>query len=139
MLRMNLSPAFFHGEQALVAFFLAALIIVGGVPLIFYIWLRHTKSSELKLTYTYVLSTAVLCVLMAFTIHDKLSLFHLTVATVAFVLTLPWNVITLCVVSYAGNSDIGSREVLATMFLGAGVNAMILFFLAKKARSAWKV
>jgi len=136
---MNLSLAFFHGEQALVALVLGGLIIVVAVPLVFYVWLRHSKSSELKLTYIYVLSTAVFCALMALTTYDEVSLFHLTVATVAFILTLPWNLITLFVVSFAGNSDIGNGEILSAMLLGAGVNAWILFFLAKKAKKNWKV
>jgi len=136
---MNLSLAFFHGEQALVALVLGGLIIVVAVPLVFYVWLRHSKSSELKLTYIYVLSTAVFCALMALTTYDEVSLFHLTVATVAFILTVPWNLITLFVVSFAGNSDIGNGEILSAMLLGAGVNAWNLFFLAKKAKKNWKV
>lgn len=136
---MNLSLAFFHGEQALVALILGGLIIVAAVPLVFYVWLRRTNSSERTLTYTYAVATAVLCVLMAATSYDELSLFHLTVATVAFILTLPWNVITLVTVSVAGNADIGNREIIAAMLLGAGVNAWILFLLAKKAKKAWKV
>ena len=136
---MNLSLAFFHGEQALVALFLGGLIIVAAVPLVFYVWLRHTSSSERALTYTYAVSTAVLCVLMAATSYDELSLIHLTVATVAFILTLPWNVITLVTVSVAGNQDVGNREIIAAMLLSAGVNSWILFLLAKKAKKAWKV
>jgi len=136
---MNLSLAFFHGEQAIVALVLGGLIIVAAVPLVFYVWLRHTSSSERALTYTYAVSTAVLCVLMAATSYDELSLIHLTVATVAFILTLPWNVITLVTVSVAGNQDVGNREIIAAMLLSAGVNSWILFLLAKKAKKAWKV
>ena len=134
---MNLSLAFFHGEQALVALVLGGLIVVAAVPLVFYVWLRHTNSSERTLTYTYAVATAVLCVLMAVTTYAELSLFHLTVATVAFILTLPWNVITLVTVSVAGNADIGNREIIAAMLLGAGVNAWILFLLAKRAKG-WR-
>ena len=134
---MNLSLAFFHGEQALVALVLGGLIVVTAVPLVFYVWLRHTNSSERTLTYTYAVATAVLCVLMAVTTYAELSLFHLTVATVAFILTLPWNVITLVTVSVAGNADIGNREIIAAMLLGAGVNAWILFLLAKRAKG-WR-
>ena len=134
---MNFSLAFFHGEQALMALVLGGLIIVAAVPLVFYVWLRHTSSSERALAYTYAVSTAVLCVLMAATSYDELSLFHLTVATVAFILTAPWNVITLVAVSVAGNTDIGNREIIAAMLLGAGVNAWILFLLAKKAKD-WR-
>jgi hypothetical protein len=134
---MNLSLAFFHGEQALVALVLGGLIIVAAVPLVFYVWLRRTSSSERALTYAYAASTAVLCVLMAATTFYELSLFHLTVATAAFILTLPWNVITLAAVSVAGNADIGNREIIAAMLLGAAVNAWILFLLAKKAKD-WR-
>jgi membrane protein DedA with SNARE-associated domain len=131
---MNLSLAFFHGEQALVGLVLAGLIVVVVVPLVFYVWLRRTKASELKLTLTYVISTAVICALNAFSTKDPTSLFQVTVFILAFILTLPWNVITLVVVSLAGAADIGDRELVATMLLGAGVNAMILFFLARKAK-----
>lgn len=135
---MNISPAFFHGEQALVAFGLAGLIIVIAVPLVFYVWLRHTKSSERALALTYAISTAVLCGLSAFPSENPVSLFPLTVFTLAGILTLPWNVITLIVISLAApNSDIGEREIVVTMVLGAGVNTMILFFLAKKAKG-WR-
>ena len=134
---MNLSPAFFHGEQALVALVLGGFIIVVAVPFVFYVWLRRTSSSERTLTYTYAVTTAVLCVLMAATTYDELSLLHLTVATVAFILTLPWNVITLVAVSVAGNADIGNREIIAAMLLGAGVNAWLVFLLAKKAKG-WR-
>ena len=134
---MNLSPAFFHGEQALVGLVLGGFIIVVAVPFVFYVWLRRTSSSERTLTYTYAVTTAVLCVLMAATTYDELSLVHLTVATVAFILTLPWNVITLVAVSVAGNADIGNREIIAAMLLGAGVNAWLVFLLAKKAKG-WR-
>ena len=135
---MNLSPAFFHGEQALAAFALSGLIIVIAVPLVFYVWLRQTKSSERTLTLTYAISTAVLCGLSAFPSEDPVSLFHLTVVTLAGILTLPWNLITLIAISLAApNSDISDREIVVTMLLGAGVNTMILFFLAKKAKG-WR-
>jgi hypothetical protein len=134
---MNLSLAFFHGEQALVALILAGVIVVVSVPLVFYVWFRHTQSSELKLTYIYVISTAVVCLLMALTTNDEMSEFHLTLATIAGILTLPWNFITLLAVNFAGNSEIGNREIISAMLLGAGVNAMILRFLGKKAKG-WR-
>jgi hypothetical protein len=135
MLRMNSFLAFFHGEQALFAFGLSALIAVVTVPLVFYVWLRHTSSSERALTFTYAISTAILCGLSAFPPQDTVSVFQLTVFTLAGILTLPWNVITLIAVSLAvPNSDISDREIAVTMLLGAGVNAMILFFLAKRVK-----
>jgi hypothetical protein len=133
---MNLSLAFFHGEQALVALALGSFIVVVAVPLVFYVWLRHTKASELKLTLTYVISTAV-CVLNAFSTNDPTSLFQLTVFILAFILTLPWNVITFLVISLVGNADVSVREVVVVTLLGAGVNTVILFFLAKKAKG-WR-
>lgn len=135
---MNLSPAFFHGEQALAAFGLGGLVIVIAVPLVFYIWLRHTKLSERTLTLIYAISTAVLCGLSAFLSKDPVSVFQLMVFTMAGILTLPWNVITLIVISLAApNSDISDGEIVVTMVLGAGVNTMILRFLAKKAKG-WR-
>ena len=134
---MNLSLAFFHGVQGLVALVLAGAIVVIGVPSVFYVWLWHTKSSERKLTFIYVVVMAVLCVLMAFTANDPLSLFHLTVSMLAFILSLPWNVITLFAVSMASTSDISDLETVAVMLLGAGVNAVLLYFGGKRLRS-WK-
>lgn len=134
---MDLSLAFFHGVQGLIAFAIAALIIVIGVPLVFYIWLRHTKSSELKLTLIYASVAVVVCGLVAIPTGDSQSLFHGTVFILAFILTLPWNAITFYALTIAGDSDISDPETAATMLLSAGVNAVALFFLAKKARR-WK-
>lgn len=138
MLRMNLFLALFHGEQALVAFAVGGLIIVVAVPLVFYVWLRQTKSSERTLTLIYAISTAVLCGLSAFQSEDPVSVFQLTVFTLAGILTMPWNVITLIAITLAApNSDISEREIAVTMLLGGGVNTMILFYLAKKAKG-WR-
>lgn len=134
---MNLSLAFFHGVQGLVALVLAGLIVVVSVPLVFYVWLWHTKSSGRKLAVTYVVVMAVLCGLMAVTANERTSLFHLTVSLIAFILSLPWNVVTLWAISMSGNAITSDLETGAAMLLGAGVNAMILFFCAKKLRS-WK-
>jgi len=46
---MNLSLAFFHGVQVLGALALAALIFVIGVPLVFYVWVWHTKTATMVL------------------------------------------------------------------------------------------
>lgn len=134
---MNLSVAFFHGVQGLMALVFASVIVVIAVPLAFYIWLRHTKSSELKLTYTYAVFMAVVCALMAFTRADSQSLFQLTVSTVAFILGLPWNAITLYAVSIASDSDIGEGELVAATLLGGGVNSVLLFYAAKRLRQ-WR-
>ena len=134
MLRMNLSPAFFHGEQALAAFGLGALIVVIGVPLVFYVWLWHTKASERTLAVTYAVPTAILCGLSVLKPDDPLSLFHLTATTVAGILTLPWNIITLVVTSIASNAEISDREIVMAMLLGAGVNTVIVFYVARRIR-----
>ena len=131
---MNLSLAFFHGEQALVALGLAGAIIVISVPLVFYIWLWRTKSSPRTLTVTYAISTAVLCALTALSADDPFSLFYLTVSTLAGILTLPWNLLTVLAIAFANNSDISHAESVVALLLGGGVNTMIVFFLAKKAR-----
>jgi hypothetical protein len=133
MLRMSLSLVFFHGEQALVAFVVGALIVVIGIPLVFYVWLWHTKASERTLALTYAVPTAILCGLSALQ-PDQVSLFHLTVSTVAGILTLPWNIITLVVTALASNADIGDREIVITMLLGAGVNTLIVFYAARRIR-----
>ena len=135
---MNFFPAFFHGEQAIVAFIIGGLIIVVAVPLVFYVWLRHTKSSERPLTIIYAITTAILCGVTAFASENSVSVSHLTVFTLAGLLTLPWNIITLIAISLAApNTDINDREIVVAMLLGAGVNTMILRFLAKKAK-AWR-
>ena len=134
---MNFSLAFFHGEQALMGFVAAGLIIVICVPFVFYIWLRHTKSSERALTLIYVISMAVIFGLMPFSTSDPPSSFSLTLFILALVLTLPWNLITLAVVSMAGHADISDREFVATMVLGAAVNMMVIYYAAKKVRG-WK-
>lgn len=133
---MNLSPAFFHGEQALVALALAGLIVVISVPLVFHVWLWHTKASERTLAVTYAVSTAILCGLSVLKPDDPLSLFHLTVSTVAGILTLPWNIITLVATAMASNTDISDREIVIAMLLGAGVNTLIVFYIAKRMRSS---
>ena len=121
----------------MMALVVAGAIVVIGVPLVFYIWLWHTKSSGLKLAYTYAVFMAVVCALVAFTPDNSESLFHLTVAMVAFILALPWNIVTLYAVSIAGNSDLGNGELVAGMLLGGGVNAVLLFHAAKRLRK-WK-
>ena len=134
---MNLFLAFFHGEQALVGFLFAGIIVLICVPLVFYVWLWRTKSSPLKLTLIYLVSTAVLCVLSLIPTENPISLFHVTTATLTGILTLPWNVITLLPVALSDISEISRTEGVVAVLLGAGVHAWILFFLATKARR-WK-
>ena len=133
---MNFSPAFFHGEQALVAIALAVLIAVISVPLVFYVWLWHTKASERTLALTYGISTAVLCGLGVMPTYDPASLFHLTAFTLAGILTLPWNIITLVVTAMASNAEISDREMVLAMLIAGGVNTVIVFYVAKRMRSS---
>ena len=58
---MNLSLAFLHGEQALVGFIFAAVIVLLGFPLLTYVLLRYTKLSEKKLALAYFILTASTC------------------------------------------------------------------------------
>ena len=61
---MNLSLAFFHGEQAFVSLLFAALIALLGFPLLVYVWLRHTKLSERIPALVYFMVTASACVIV---------------------------------------------------------------------------
>ena len=134
-LRMNFSLAFFHGEQFLVGMAVAGLIVVITAPLVFYIW-WHTKSSERTLTLTYVIAVAV-CVLNAIPTDNPSSLFQFTMFTVAGILALPWNLITIVAIDITNNSYVSDRESMVATLLGAGVNAVIIFYGAKRLRR-WK-
>ena len=131
---MNFSLAFFHGEQFLVGMAAAFLIVVITAPLVFYIW-WHTKSSERTLTLTYVIAVAV-CVLNAIPTDNPSSLFQFTMFTVAGILALPWNLITIIAIDIT-NSNVSDRESMVATLLGAGVNAVIIFYGAKRLRR-WK-
>lgn len=119
------------------AFALGGLIVLICVPLVFYVWLWRTNSSTLKLTLIYAVSTVVVCGLSLIPTESPVSLFRLTMATIAGLLTLPWNILTLLPAALSDTSEISRTEGTFAMLLGAGVNAWILFFLAKKARG-WK-
>jgi len=134
---LNLFLGFFHGEQGLVAIGLAGLIVVIAVPLIFYVWVWHTKTSERTLTLIYAVTTAVLCGVCLLPHEDPVSIIHLTMFILAGILTLPWNIITLIVAGVVGHADIGDREFVITMLLGAGVNSLLIFYGAKRVRR-WK-
>ena len=135
---MNLSLAFFHGEQALVGFIFAAVIALLGFPLLIYVWLRHTKVSEQILALTYFIVTASACAVMAFDAHGPPHVLLLTIFYIGFILTLPWNVITIFVLYAYGNQYMTDREVAFVMLMGAGINTMLLYFFAKKMRSLVK-
>lgn len=133
---MNLSLAFLHGEQALVGFIFAAVIVLLGSPLLIYVWLRHTKLSEKKLALAYFIVTAGACGMSALGIPDSAYIPVLTVSYVAFIYTLPWNVITIFALYFFGNQYMSNNEVVLVMLMGAGINAMLLYFFAKKMRGS---
>ena len=128
---MNFSLAFFHGEQFLVSMAVAGLIVVITAPLVFYIWWR-TKSSERTLTLAYVIAVAV-CALNTIP-ADGSSLFQFTMFTTAGILALPWNLITIVAIDLTNNSNVSDGESMVATLLGAGVNAVIIFYGARRLR-----
>jgi hypothetical protein len=134
---MNLSLAFFHGEQALVGLLFAALIALFGFPLLVYVWLRHTKLSERIPALVYFIVTASACVIVLGA-HNPAFLPLLTIFYIGFILTLPWNVITIFALYWFGNQYMSDREIAFVMLMGAGINTMLLYFLAKKLRGLVK-
>ena len=133
---MNFSLAFFHGEQFLVGMAAAFLIVVITAPLVLIIWWK-TKSSERTLTLTYVIAVAVACGLSAIPTDNPLSMFQFTMFTVGGILALPWNLITIVAIDITNNSYVSDRESMVATLLGAGVNAVIIFYGAKRLRR-WK-
>ena len=127
---MNFSLAFFHGEQFLVSMAVAGLLVVITAPLVFYIWWR-TKSSERTLTLAYVIAVAV-CALNTIP-ADGSSLFQFTMFTTAGILALPWNLITIVAIDHT-NSYVSDGESMVATLLGAGVNAVIIFYGARRLR-----
>lgn len=131
---MNLSLAFLHGEQAFVAFIFVAFTVLFGVPLLVYVWLRHTKLSEKKLALAYFIVTASACSVFALGGPDSAYIPLLTVFYIAFIFTLLWNVVTLLALYVFDNEYMSNNEITAVMLMGAGINTMLLYFLAKKIR-----
>jgi len=131
---MNLSLAFFHGEQAFVGFVLAAVTVLLGFPLIVYVWLRHTKLSEKKLALAYLIVTVSAC--GVFALSDSTSLPLFIPSYIAFIFTMPWNLITIFALYWLGNQYMSDNEVALVMLMGAGINTMLLYFLAKKIRGS---
>ena len=131
---MNLSLAFFHGEQALVGLLFAALISLLGFPLLVYVWLRHTKLPESLLALLYFIVTASACGVMVLGAHDPANISLLTIFYIGFILTLPWNVISIFALYWFGNQYMSDHEIAFVMLLGAGINTMLLYVLAKKIR-----
>ena len=131
---MNLSLAFLHGEQALVGFVFAAVTVLVGFPLLVYVWLRHTKLSEKKLALVYFIVTASAC--GVFALSDSTSLPLFIPSYIAFIFTMPWNLITIFALYWLGNQYMSDNEVALVMLMGAGINTMLLYFFAKKIRGS---
>lgn len=126
--------AFLHGEQMLVALLLAGIVALVGVPLALYLWLWRTELSELKLALGYFAITAVLCGVVAFSVNDPPSILPLTASALGFILTLPWSPLGGWAFSEIRNSVPSDREFAVVMLLAAGLNAVLLYFLAVKMR-----
>ena len=131
---MNLSLGFFHGEQALVGLIFAAVLVLLGFPLLVYVWLRHTKISEQKLALAYFIVAAGACGVFALGAPDTPYIPILTVFYCAFIYTLPWSAITIVALYVFANQSMSDSEVAMVMLMGAGINTMLLYFLAKKIR-----
>ena len=133
---MNLSLAFFHGEQVLVALLFAALLALLGFPLLVYIWLRHTKLPVQLLALVYFIVTASACAVMAFDAHRPPHVLLLTIFYIGFILTVPWNIISIVALYWFGNQYMSNHEIGFVMLLGAGINTMLLYFFAKRIRGS---
>ena len=131
---MNLCLAFFHGEQAFVGFVLAAVTVLLGFPLIVYVWLRHTKLSEKKLALAYLIVTVSAC--GVFALSDSTSPPIFITSYIAFIFTMPWNLITIFALYWIGNQYMSDNEVALVMLMGAGINTMLLYFFAKRIRGS---
>ena len=131
---MNLFLAFPHGEQALVGFIFVAVIVLLGLPLFSYVWLRHTKLPVKLLALVYFIVTAGACGVFALGAPDTPYIPILTVFYCAFIYTLPWSAITIVALYVFANQSMSDSEVAMVMLMGAGINTMLLYFLAKKIR-----
>jgi len=129
--------AFLHGEQILIGILLAAAIILVCFPVLLYIWLWHSKVSELKLAdafFGFVTALAVMLIVMP---NDPTSIFSLTVFSLSFILTLPWSALAggvLGEILKARGSGLGDNGFAVVMIFSAGINAVILYFIAVKLR-----
>jgi len=130
---MNLILAFLHGEQVLIGLGLAGLIVLIGGPLVLYVWLWHTKVSELKLTIAYLILMAILCVVFG-TSSNISSILSLTMSMLGYILSLPWSVLASRAVSAATNSEVSDQQFALLMMLAAGINAVLLYLAAVKMR-----
>jgi hypothetical protein len=133
-LGINLTLAFLHGEEVLIGLPLAAGIILVGVPLLLYIWLWHTKVSELKLAIVYCALVSLLCGMLSLNLHARPSVSLLTALCLGFLLTLPWSALGEWLLSNVDVSAIGDHKLEVVMLFGAVINAVILHFIAVKMR-----
>ena len=129
---MNFSLAFLHGEVAFFNLLLGALVGLIGGPLLLYIWLWHTKVSELKLTVTYLALMVVLSVV--FSQSDLSSMLSVTASGLGLFLSLPWSVLAALALNATGMSTGGDRGFAILMMGAAGINAVLLYLLARKVR-----
>lgn len=136
---MNLFLAFLHGEQALVGFCFAALIGLVGIPLSGYLFLRHTKLSVKIFALAYFIIAASACGGFALGAPDTAYIPILTVFFIAFIYTLPWNVITIVALHWFAGQNISDNEVAVVMLMGAGINATLLYFIAIKIRKRFTI
>lgn len=125
-----------HGEQLLVALALAGVIVVIGGPILLYIWLWHSEVSESKLAFGYFLFVATLCAVPFIGSPAPLSVFSLTTFSLAFILSLPWSVsgFVLHEILETRGEALGDRSLAMVMLFCAGVNAVLLYFIARRMR-----
>ena len=136
-LRTNLHLALLHGEQVLVGLLLAAVIVIVAIPLLLYLWLWYSKFSELSIAVAYFAIVVVLCVVFAIKPNDPTSMISLGAFSLSFILTLPWSALAGFVIGElmkAQDSILGDRPFALVIVLCAGVNAVILYFIAVKMR-----
>jgi hypothetical protein len=129
---MNFSPAFLHGETIVFGLLLGALIGLIGGPLLLYMWLWHTKVSELNLTVGYLILMAILCVVFSW--NSPSSMLSLIASGLGFFLSLPWSVLAGWVLSGVSNFSGSDRQFALLMMGGAGINAVLLYLAARKMR-----
>jgi hypothetical protein len=65
---------------------------------------------------------------------DPTSVLTLAVFSLSFILTLPWSPLVGWLLSQVRSSVLGDREFSLVMLIGAGINAVILYFIAVKMR-----
>ena len=132
---MSFFLAFLHGEQALVGIALACVIALIGVPLVLYVWLWHTRLSELQLACAYLVLVAALCAVYTTGRTGVPSILILFPSFLGFILTLPWSAIAGWGLSEMFNWDLSDGALAIVMMLGALINSVLLYFLAVKMRS----